>query len=152
MRPLIPVFFSALIVACTAACGPAVKLGAPPGFAHVAGDYDDRVASPRGVVIAARIEDNDPRANLDFWVEAVDLRVRAQGWAMDGIKEIKTTGGLTGKSMQYTRLLGTTTSRYRASVFVTERRVVLVEAGGDQVDFDAAAEQIDKTIASVSVQ
>jgi hypothetical protein len=147
----LPVLLLSILSAFAAGCGGSARLGAPAGFAHVEGRYDDRVASPRGVVIGARAEKNDPKANLDFWAEAVDLRLRAQGWTPEETKSIKSARGLAGTSLRYARVDGARTSRYWASVFVTDARVVLVEAGGDQRDFDAAKEQVETTIASVVV-
>jgi hypothetical protein len=133
------------------ACGPSARLAAPSGFAHLDGDYDDRVTSPRGVVVGARIEANKPRANLDFWAEAIDLRLRAQGYAPEEPKDVKAKNGIPGKSLRYTYWDGTRQNRYWVDVFATDQRIILVEAAGDKSDFDAAKDQLEATMLDVRV-
>lgn len=146
-------FFSnslfALLTLASVACGPSAKLGAPAGFAHVDGDYDDRVTSARGVVIGARVESNDPKANLEFWAEAIDLRLRAKGYVVEDAKDIKSDNGIPGRGLRYTYFDGTRQNRYWLDVFATDRHVVLVEAAGDKGDFDAAKETVEKTMLGV---
>ena len=146
--------FSLLLVPlaiATAACGPSAKLAAPAGFAHVDGDYDDRVTSPRGVVVGARIERNQPRANLEFWAEAIDLRLRAQGYTAEAPKAVKARNGIPGRSLRYTYWDGTRQNRYWVDVFATDQRVILVEAAGDKGDFDAAQDTLEATMLDVRV-
>jgi hypothetical protein len=132
-----------------AACAPSAKLAAPAGFAHVSGDYDDRVTSARGVVVGARIEKNEPRANLEFWAEAVDLRLRAQGYSAEEPKYVTSTKGIPGKSLRYTYWDGTRQNRYWVDVFATDQHVILVEAAGDKGDFDAASAELEATMLGV---
>lgn len=133
------------------ACGPSAKLAPPAGFAHVDGDYDDRITSPRGVVIGARVERNKPVANLDFWAEAIDLRLRAQGYVPEATTDVKSKTGLPGKGLRYTFFDGSRTNRYWVDVFATDQRVILVEAAGDKNDFDTQKDQIDATMLGVRV-
>jgi hypothetical protein len=133
------------------ACGPSAKLAPPAGFAHVDGDYDDRITSPRGVVIGARVERNKPVANLDFWAEAIDLRLRAQGYVAEPATDVKSKSGLPGKGLRYTFFDGQRTNRYWVDVFATDQRVILVEAAGDKNDFDAQKDQVDATMLGVRV-
>src|SRR4051812_32535567 len=88
------------------ACHPTVHLQAPDGFAEMKGDsaYDFRAASARGVVLAVRAEKNEPRANLDFWTDAIDLRLRAQGYTAEVRKEMKSADGHDGRQLRYTRI------------------------------------------------
>jgi len=150
MKLSLPLFLVPFALAA-AACGPSARLAAPPGFAHVDGDYDDRVTSPRGVVVGARVERNKPRANLDFWAEAIDLRLRAQGYTAEESKDVKARNGLPGKSLRYTYWDGSRQNRYWVDVFATDQRVILVEAGGDKADFDAAKDQLESTMLDVRV-
>ncbi len=133
------------------ACGPSAKLSPPAGFAHVDGEYDDRITSPRGVVIGARVERNKPVANLEFWAEAIDLRLRAQGYVPEPTTDLKSKSGLPGKGLRYTFFDGQRTNRYWVDVFATDQRVILVEAAGDQTDFDAQKDQVESTMLAVRV-
>lgn len=133
------------------ACGPSAKLVPPPGFAHVDGEYDDRITSPRGVVIGARALRNKPQANLDFWVEAIDLRLRSQGYVAEDTKDVKSKSGLPGRGLRYTWFDGQRQNRYWVDVFATDQRVILVEAAGDKNDFDTSKDQIDNAMLGVRV-
>ncbi len=133
----------------TAACGPASRLSAPDGFAHVEGEYDDRVASANGVVIATRAVKNDPKANLDFWTQAIDLRLRTHGYEpSEQPQEIKSDTGIPGRSLHYVFFDGTRKNRYFVDVYATDRRILLVEAAGDVSDFDANLPKVVATMRS----
>jgi len=122
----------------TAACGPVSKLSAPDGFAHVEGEYDDRVASASGIAIATRVVPNEPKANLDFWTQAIDLRLRQKGYEpYEQPQDVKSETGLPGRSLHYVYFDGTRKNRYFVDVYATSRRILLVEAAGDATDFDA---------------
>ena len=135
----------------TAACSPRAKLVAPSGFAHLEGDYDDRVGTARGVVVGARAVRNDPKANLEFWTEAVDLRMKARGYVAEEPKDVKTDAGLVGRSLRYTRDASDRKLRYWATLFLDGDRVLVVEATGEARDFDAQLAQVEQTIAHARV-
>lgn len=131
-----------------AACSPTAKLTAPSGFAHVEGDYDDRITSARGVVIAARVEKNDPKANLDFWVEAIDLRLQKRGYVpLATVSPAKSSTGLSGKALRYKYAEKT----YWVDVYVTGDRVVLVEAVGRAQDVTTYGREIESAMRDVKV-
>jgi hypothetical protein len=138
-----------VLALATAACGPASRLSAPDGFAHVAGEYDDRVTSAGGVVVATRVVQNDPKANLDFWTQAIDLRLRARGYEpTEQPTEVKNDVGIPGRSLHYVFFDGTRKNRYFVDVYATTRRILLVEAAGDVGDFDANMPKIVATMRS----
>lgn len=139
----------AALAPVTTACGAASHLSAPDGFAHVGGHYDDRVASATGVVVGTRAVPNDPKANLDFWTQAIDLRLRAHGYEPSAEPvEVKNDHGLPGRSLHYVFFDGTRKNRYFVDVYATERRILLVEAAGDATDFDANTPKIVATMRS----
>ncbi len=136
----------------TAACGPASRLSAPDGFAHIGGNYDDRVASATGVVVAARAVPNDPKANLDFWAQAIDLRLRQHGYELtEQPVDVKNDAGIPGRSLHYTFFDGTRKNRYFVDIYATNRRILLVEAAGDASDFDANMPKILATMHSAKL-
>ena len=144
-------FFAVSLVTtlATVGCGPASQLAAPDGFAHVGGDYDDRVASPNGVVVGTRAVPNDPKANLDFWTQAIDLRLRARGYELsEQPQEIKSEMGLPGRSLHYVFFDGKRKNRYFVDVYATTRRLLLVEAAGAASDFDVDLPRVVATMRS----
>jgi hypothetical protein len=127
-----------LALVSTVACGPVSKLSAPDGFAHVGGEYDDRVASASGIAIGTRVVANEPKANLDFWTQAIDLRLRQKGYEpYEQPADVKSDTGLPGRSLHYVYFDGTRKNRYFVDIYATSRRILLVEAAGDATDFDA---------------
>ncbi len=132
-----------------AACGPVSQLSAPDGFAHVGGTYDDRVASASGVVVGTRVVPNEPKANLDFWTQAIDLRLRQRGYEpYEQPQDVKSDSGLPGRSLHYVFFDGTRKNRYFVDVYATSRRILLVEAAGDATDFDASMPKVVATMRS----
>ncbi len=132
-----------------AACGPTSRLAAPDGFAHVGGTYDDRVASASGVVVGTRVVPNEPKANLDFWTQAIDLRLRQRGYEpYEQPEDVKSVSGLPGRSLHYVYFDGQRKNRYFVDVYATSRRILLVEAAGDAADFDASLPKVVATMRS----
>lgn len=128
------------------ACSPTAKLTAPAGFAHIAGDYDDRITSARGVVIGARVESNEPRANLAFWVEAIDLRLQQRGYVTTGTPaDVRSKTGLVGKALRY----NVGTKKYWVDVYVAESRLVLVEATGRAQDLESSRLEVESAMREV---
>jgi hypothetical protein len=139
----------------TSACG--VTLRAQEGFARVDDDhYDRRVASADGVVVGVRVMRNRPEASVDFWIRAVDERLRARGYEPDGDPmATQTSAGMRGVQLRYVQTVGGRPHRYWATVFVRPggflrpSKVYVVEAGGDAETFDRAAPHVQRTIASL---
>ena len=95
-------------------------------------EYDYRATSAEGVVLGVRAEKNEPRGNIDFWADALDRQLRRGGYVAEGeVKEVRTASGLNGRELKYTRVENGRKYRFWMTVFVTEKRVWVVEAGGD---------------------
>jgi hypothetical protein len=129
-------------------CGP--ELAPPASFGALdSGAYDYRAATPHGVVIAARSEKNKPRAEIDFWSRAVDVRLRRDGYAKASEGAIATDRGLPGVEMRYTREKDGRAYDYVIALFVKKRRVYVVEAAGDKEDFAPARADVEQAIRSL---
>lgn len=117
-------------------------------------DYDLRAASADGVVVAVRKMPNRPHGSLTFWTRAVDERLQREGYSPASGRTIRTTSGLVGRQVRYTRVSAGVTYHYWITVFVTDgaflspSRVFLVEAGGDQFTFPPAQREVERTIRS----
>jgi hypothetical protein len=127
-----------------AGCGPGARLDTPPGFATLdkQKEYVYRSTSAEGVVIAIRGEKNDPKGNLDFWADAIDRQLRNNRYKLDGKpSDVRSRSGQSGRQTRYTREDGGRSYRFWATVFVTDDKVWVVEAGGDQERFTGKLEQ-----------
>jgi hypothetical protein len=154
MRPLL---FSALFALSLSAvaCGPKVDISTPPGFAVLdkQEEYVYRATSAEGVVLAVRGEKNDPAGNLEFWADAVTQKLLTAGYALDGEpREVRTRRGFVGRQVRLSRESQRRPQRLWITVFVTQKHVFVVEAGGDAERFKERAEAaVQKAIESVGV-
>jgi len=116
-----------------------------------------RIPSPRFreslLLIGVRAEKNEPKGNLDFWADAVDRQLRRSGYVPEGTAaDVRTSTGLHGRELKYTRQKSGRPYRMWIAVFVTEKRVWVVEAGGDADRFKEKQQKgIQKAIESVGV-
>lgn len=136
----------------TTGCATA-KLDTPNGFAnHDPGAaYDVRVSDGEGVVLAVRSEKNRPRGDLQYWTSALDVQLRSAGYRATAVEEVESADGQAGTQLRYELDDNGRTLEFWLSVFVTDRRVVVVEAGGDATFFEPKADQVAAAIASLHV-
>jgi hypothetical protein len=136
-------------VAMFASCRPFVP-ATPPGFVELEDRYsrlEYRATTADGVVIGIRAFDNEPKGERAFWVRAIENRLRdAGGYALLEKRDVKNRGGLTGTELKFGHDEGDEPYLYRLSIFVTDDRVFLVEAGGNKPQLERQTEQIDWAI------
>ena len=144
-----------LALSATAACGPSVTLQTPSGFAVLEGqkEYVYRATSAEGVVVGVRAEKNEPKGNLEFWTNALDRQLRRGGYVAEGdAREVRTATALSGREIKYTRMENGRQYRFWMTVFVTEKRVWVVEAGGDADLFKEKTQTaVQKAIESLGI-
>lgn len=129
-----------------------VRMMTPSGFAAQEDDaYDWRASDGEGVVLAVRSEKNDPRGDLAFWSSAVDVRLRKAGYTAQDRRDVKSIDGRAGKQLRYEVASEGRTLAFWVTVFVTDHRVVLVEAGGDTELFTPKTKVVEAAIASLRV-
>ncbi len=150
---LSPVFATAFACLCIASgCTPAPHLFAPSEFAelHDQRSYDYRATSAQGIVLAVRTEPNKPRANVDFWVDAIDVRLRRQGYVAEKSLSVQSDSGAIGKQIRYTRVEpDRRTYCYWVTLFASNDKLYIVEAGGDQEAFKPAEGTVEKAVLSL---
>ncbi len=144
-----------LLLVASAACAPRASIQTPAGFAVLPDqeEYVYRAATANGVALSVRAEKNEPHGTLDFWSDALDNQLRRVGYVPEGpAAEVRTAGGLTGREGRYTRTENGRKYRFWIAVFVTDRRVWVVEAGGDEERVKGhVSEGIQKAIESLGV-
>jgi hypothetical protein len=129
-----------------------VRMQTPAGFA--ARDdktYDYRASDGEGVVLAVRTEKNNPEGDLAFWSSAVDVRLRKAGYAAQDRRDVKSLDGREGRQLRYEIASEGRTLAFWVTVFVSGRRVVIVEAGGDTELFEPKTKTVEAAIASLHV-
>lgn len=155
MRLMRSSILPALALVVAAGCGAGAQLTTPSGFGVLDDqkEYVYRATSPDGVVLAIRGEPNELRANLEFWADALDRKLRNQSYTPDGEPAAaRSSAGIPGKQLRYTMIVNGRPHRYWLTVFVTEGKVWMVEAGGDKDRFTGKTEDaVKKAIESFTL-
>jgi hypothetical protein len=145
----------AIAIAATSGCGTNFTMTAPDGFVELEEEYsqyDTRFTSADGVVISVREIEHDPQGDLDFWVEAIQNRIRMNGgYALLDTKDVRAATGQSGKQLRFGRDQNGTPFKYWITIFVTESHIHLVEAGGRTEHFDAAEARVERAITSLEI-
>ena len=119
----------------------------PPGFVEFKDRYDGpeyRAATADGVVLGIRAFDNEPKGELSFWVRAIQNRLRdVGGYALLDTKPVEDRAHLKGTSLQFGHDEGSEPHLYQVTVFVSDDRVFVLEAGGTKAQVERQAAQID---------
>jgi hypothetical protein len=137
------------------ACGHNFRAESPGGFVELEDDahpaYAYRATTADGFVIGVRDLEHKTQGDLGFWVSAVKNTLRARsGYALIEEKDAKTRTGLAGKSLLFGRDEGQQTHRYLVTVFVTEARIFVIEAGGKQEQMQQYADDVQAFISAFS--
>jgi hypothetical protein len=140
-------FAGALI---TMGCGRPFVPATPPGFVELDNLYEDneyRAATADGVVLGIRVIDNEPKGETAFWVRAIENRMReVGGYALLEKREVKDRSGLAGTQLRFGIDLGKTPHHYWISIFTTEDRIFLLEAGGTKDEMARLAPQLEWSV------
>ncbi len=129
------------------------QLQTPSGFAPHEDDelHDYRASDGEGVVLAVRSEKNQPRGDLEFWSSALDVRLRKAGYQALAREDVTSADGHTGRQLRYVIPDQGRELTFWVTLFVTERRVVVVEAGGDTELFEPKIGTVERAIASLEL-
>lgn len=130
------------------ACGATHRLDAPPAFRGYAEADGLRLISADGVRIAAREVDNEPVADLPFWVDAMKRHLDKRGYALAAEDCFTTEAGQKGCTLDFVLPYGAEDWVMSETVFVYGDKVVLVEAAGPFPRFQAIAESYKKSLRS----
>jgi hypothetical protein len=136
-----------------AACGRSYDVVAAPGFVRMEkeqGPYDWRAVAPDGVAVAVRVVPLADRADLAFWAHAVRLRMRdSGGYALVGERDVRSRDGTPGRELVFGHDESGKPFVYRVRLYLGERRLYVVEAGGNKEQMDRYAASVDWMLASM---
>lgn len=148
-------FLCAALCAFTG-CGQ-YKVDTPPGFVEIENDWDEydyRATSADGLVIGLRAIDHDPKGEESFWLKAIQNRMRDRGgYALLETVKVKSADGVGGTQLRFGHDEESGKPHlYYVTLFVTDARIFLLEAGGTKElmtthagDLDAAVRGFDTT-------
>ena len=131
------------------ACGGAEhRLDPPAAFRAYAETDDLRLITADGVRVATREVDNEPLADLDFWVDAMKRHLDKRGYALAGEDCFTTEAGQKGCTLDFVLPYGAEDWVMSETIFVYGDTVVLVEAAGPFPRFQAVSEPYRKALRS----
>ena len=133
-----------------AGCGHSFEAATPPGFVELDetdSAYAYRAMTADGLVIAAREIDHEPKGELDFWVQAIENRLRQRGgYALLETRPVTCRSGQTGKQLRFGHDEGSRPLLYTVTIFVTDDTIYLIEAGGTKELMEKHFDQLDWAI------
>ena len=121
------------------------RAATPSGFVELKDSepYDYRAATAEGLVIAVRAIEHDPKGEIEFWASAIERRMReGNGYALLESRDVKTAQGLTGKQLRFGYDEGQAPHLYTITIFVTDSKLYLLEAGGKKELMEKRDEQL----------
>jgi hypothetical protein len=102
-------------------------------------------------VLAVRRVENDPKANLAYWSQAVQERLRANGsYRVDSEREITNHQGIAGHEL--TLKIGETAAEqtYRVALFEHGKWLYLLESGGPTPKVTQRSVSLDEAVRGIS--
>ncbi len=142
--------FLALALLALAGCGRPSTPATPPGFVDLGDSYPDgeyRATTADGAVIGIRAYDNEPQGELAFWTRALENRMRdSGGYALLEKRAVSNRGGLTGTQLRFGHDEGRVPHLYWVTVFVTDKKLFILEAGGVKGEVERQEAQIEWAI------
>lgn len=124
----------------------------PDGFAAYDRPTRFQAVSPDDVAFRVRSEEHEPQADLPFWTEALRNRMVAAGYHLDGEQSIQSADGSSGVVLELGAANGAQDQAYLVGLFVTPRRLVIVEATGEAERFQARREAILAAIRAMRLE
>jgi hypothetical protein len=118
----------------------------PPSFKKYEDKSTFKLVSADGVLVKARQVENDPRADLDFWVEAMKKHLDERGYLLQKESCFDTTTGHKACTLNFALPHGAQDWIMSETVFVVGKRVVLVEAAAPFERFAAMEEELRQAL------
>ena len=136
-----------------AGCSAHFQASTAPGFVVVdesGSAYDWRAVAPDGVVVAVRVVKLDDGADLPFWAHAVSLRMRdEEGYALVSSADVRARDGTAGKELVFGHDESGKSFVYRVRLYLVDRRLTVVEAGGTGEQMARYAASVDWMLSAV---
>jgi hypothetical protein len=137
----------------TVGCGRPFEVKTAPGLVELddqAPRYDYRAIAPEGVVVGVRVIDVGDKGDLAFWSRATELRMRQlDGYELLSGADVKTQDGTPGKELVFGHDEGGKPYLYTLRVYVTHKRLFLVETGGPKDEVQRYRRSLDWTVGSL---
>jgi hypothetical protein len=118
----------------------------PAGFVELEDQrpaYDYRATSADGLVIGIREIKHEPQGDTAFWVQAIRNQMRSMaGYALVETVSVTTKDGVKGTQLRFGHDEKGEPLLYYLTVFVTEKKIYLLEFGGSKQEMTRFAAQL----------
>jgi len=132
-RTILAVLLLALPLSA-AACGRPFDIKTAPGLVELDDQkptYEYRALAPEGVVLGVKVVDIGDKGDLAFWTRATTLRMhQLDGYALLGTSDVKSRNDVPGRELRFGHDEGGKPYVYTLRVYVSNKRLFLVETGG----------------------
>jgi hypothetical protein len=133
------------------ACASAYHMDPPPAFRAYEESKDPKWITSDGVMLKVRRVDNYPKADLQFWVEAMREHMLRQGYAATPTQCFRTTNKLDGCRVDFVLPNGSEDWVMSETLFVVDEDVHLVEAAGPYARFNKVEGELQQALVSFRV-
>lgn len=134
-----------------AGCATPYQLDAPSAFRRYDDSSEPKWITADGVMLKVRSVDNYPKADLQFWVEAMREHLVRQGYAATSTRCFKTKAQLEGCRLDFMLPHGNEDWVLSETVFVIDDDVHLVEAAGPYNLFTKVDADLQKALVTFAV-
>lgn len=142
----------ALVALALAGCAPVLRMDTPDGFVRYQHKDGPAFITADGVRVRARRVANYPKADLQFWIDAMDRHLTARGYLSRGRTCFKTAAGSEACTAEYVVPQGAEDWVMAETVMVDGDALVLVEAAGPFARYQHAAPALAKAYPTMAVQ
>ena len=134
-----------IVLGCTA-CGRPFDITTPAGFIELDDQQPQfayRATDANGVVSGVRVIEAEEREDLEFWEQAVSLRLQqVSGYELDITEEQLSADGSAGVRLRFRRKEHGATYVYWVTLFAAQERIFVLEVGGEEQHVKAAEAQL----------
>jgi hypothetical protein len=128
-------------------CAKPFEAATPTGFVDMGDRYGSdeyRAATADGAVMRVRDYDNDPKGELTFWVRSLENKMRDMGgYALLDKRTVQNRIGQQGTQIRFGHDEGNQPYLYYVTIFVTDAKIYVLEAGGPKAEVERQGAQID---------
>ena len=138
---------AAAVAALFAACGPPpYSMELPDELRRFEESDDYKLITADGVMVKAREVENYPEATLDFWVDALERHLVAQGYVLDSNECFETDGGREACTLDFLLPHGADDWVLSTTLMLVDDEILLLEAAGPYDRFAEVEESLDAAL------
>ncbi|MDY7028257.1 MAG: hypothetical protein SVR04_08180 [Spirochaetota bacterium] len=138
-----------LSMAMLSSCATVPAVDAPEGFAGYDRQSDFLAVSPEGVRFKVRYEKNEPKQDLEFWKEALEIHMDGSGYEKLSGDTFKTADG-EGVYFEWVAPVGQEDWIYLTAVMVHDEWIAVAEAAGSFPVYKKYRDRLMKSLKTIS--